>query len=76
MYKIFKKYVDLSNNSVNNYDEYKARETINDYYFSGIPYKINMYGNTPEISSCRLWGPWDESAGQVPPVKYGGSSTM
>ena len=50
MYKIFKKYVDLSNNSVNNYDEYKARETICDYYFSGIPYKINMYGNTPEIS--------------------------
>jgi hypothetical protein len=50
MYKIFKKYVDLSNNSVNNYDEYKARETISDYYFSGIPYKINMYGNTPEIS--------------------------
>lgn len=33
MYKIFKKYVDLSNNSVNNYDEYKARETISDYYF-------------------------------------------
>ncbi len=28
-----KKYVDLSNNSVNNYDEYKARETICDYYF-------------------------------------------
>ena len=53
MYKTFKKYVDLSNNSVNNYDEYKARETISDYYFSGIPYKINMYGNTPEISWLR-----------------------
>ena len=38
MYKIFKKYVDLANNS------------INDYYFSGIPYKINMYGNIPKIS--------------------------
>ena len=35
---------------INDYDEYKARETINDYYFSGIPYKINMYGNIPEIS--------------------------
>lgn len=50
MYKTFKKYVDLANNSINDYDEYRARETINDYYFSGIPYKINMYGNTPEIS--------------------------
>lgn len=50
MYKIFKKYIDLANNSINDYDEYKAREIINEYYFSGIPYKINMYGNTPEIS--------------------------
>lgn len=33
MYKIFKKYVDLSNSSVNNYDEYKERETISDIIF-------------------------------------------
>lgn len=34
MYKTFKKYVDFANNSINDYDEYRAREAINDYYFS------------------------------------------
>lgn len=49
MYNIFKKAIDLSNNNMYDFDEYAAKETINNYYFSGIPYKINMYGNTPEI---------------------------
>ena len=50
MYNIFKKAIDLSKNNMYDFDEYAAKETINNYYFSGIPYKINMYGNTPEIS--------------------------
>lgn len=49
MYNIFKKATDLVNNNIHEYDEYRAKEIINNYYFSGIPYKINMYGNTPEI---------------------------
>lgn len=49
MYNIFKKATDLANDSIHDFDEYAAKETINTYYFSGIPYKINMYGNTPEI---------------------------
>ena len=49
MYNIFKKATDLANNNIHEFDEYTAKETINNYYFSGIPYKINMYGNNPEI---------------------------
>lgn len=49
MYNIFKKATDLANNNIHDFDEYAAKETVNNYYFAGIPYKISIYGNTPEI---------------------------
>lgn len=50
MYNIFKKAMDLKNENIYDFDEYVAKETINNYYFSGIPFRINTYGNTPEIA--------------------------
>ena len=38
------------NENIYDFDEYVAKETINNYYFSGIPFRINTYGNTPEIA--------------------------
>lgn len=49
MYTIFKKVNDLSNRTLRDFDEYKARELINNYNVSGIPYRINITGRTPEI---------------------------
>ena len=47
MYTILKKVFDKQNNDV---QEFNIEEEVSQYYFSGVPYKINMYGNTPEIS--------------------------
>ena len=47
MYRIFKKIYDKKNNGVSGFN---IDDEISKYYFSGIPYIINMYGNTPEIS--------------------------
>ena len=46
MYSIFKKVFDKQNNDV---QEFNIEEEVSQYYFSGVPYKINMYGKTPEI---------------------------
>ena len=46
MYSIFKKIFDTQNNI----QEFNIKEDVIKYYFSGVPYKINMYGKTPEIS--------------------------
>ena len=47
MYIIFKKIFDKQNNDV---QEFNIEEDVIKYYFSGVPYIINMYGKTPEIS--------------------------
>lgn len=47
MYSIFKMIFDKQNNDV---QEFNIENTINKYYFSGVPYTINMYSQTPEIS--------------------------
>ena len=47
MYSIFKKIFDKQNNAI---QEFNIEEDVVKYYFSGVPYKINMYGKKPEIS--------------------------
>lgn len=47
MYSIFKKIFDKQNNDV---QEFNIEEDVIKYYFSGVPYEINMYGKKPEIS--------------------------
>lgn len=47
MYSIFKVIFDKQNNDV---QEFNIENTVNKYYFSGVPYTINMYSQTPEIS--------------------------
>ena len=47
MYSIFKKVFDKQNNDVQGFN---IAENVIKYYFSGVPYIINMYGKTPEIS--------------------------
>lgn len=47
MYSIFKKIFDKQNNAI---QEFNIEEDVIKYYSSGVPYKINMYGKTPEIS--------------------------
>ncbi len=47
MYSIFKMIFDKQNNDV---QEFNIENTVNKYYFSGVPYTINMYSQTPEIS--------------------------
>ncbi len=47
MYSIFKKIFDKQNNAI---QEFNIEEDVIKYYFSGVPYKINMYGKKPEIS--------------------------
>lgn len=47
MYSIFKKVFDKQNNDVQGFN---IEEDVIKYYFSGVPYIINMYGKTPEIS--------------------------
>lgn len=47
MYSIFKKIFDKQNNAI---QEFNIEEDVIKYYFSGVPYEINMYGKKPEIS--------------------------
>lgn len=47
MYSIFKRIYDQQNSGVR---EFNIEKEVSKYYFSGVPYLINMYGNTPEIS--------------------------
>lgn len=47
MYSILKKIFDKQNNDI---QEFNIENTVNKYYFSGVPYTINMYGKIPEIS--------------------------
>lgn len=47
MYSIFKKIFDKQNNDI---QEFNIEEDVIKYYFSGVPYIINMYGKNPEIS--------------------------
>ena len=50
MYSIFKKFNDLLHNNLVGDDIDEARKVVNSYVCSGVPYKINIYGNNPEIN--------------------------
>lgn len=47
MYSIFKKIFDKQNNDV---QKFNIEDDVIKYYFSGVPYEINMYGKKTEIS--------------------------
>lgn len=50
MYKIFKNATDLINNDISELNEYTAEQSIQNYYFSGLPYKLSLKGRRPEIA--------------------------
>lgn len=52
MYSILKKVFDKQNNNV---QEFNIAEDVIKYYFSGVPYIINMYGKTPEKSITSIY---------------------
>ena len=50
MYRIYKLITDCIESDENNKGNEYAKEVIDNYIVSGVPYKIHMYGNIPEIA--------------------------